>query len=259
MNRKTRLAGQVVLITGAGSGIGRAVAIAAVARGMRPVLVGRRQAALHETLSLLPGGMGAASVGWAFACDITVPQQRHDLLAELVRREGRLDILVNNAGAFHMGPLSAMTDAAIAETFAVNLAAPTALIRDSLELLARSEWPVIVNVGSVNGDLPDPEFSAYSAAKFGLRGLSDALRLELAPRGIRVCYIAPRATDTAPPGDEGVAADMNMSLDQPEIVARMLWAAVERGARSAYRGRSERLWIALRRLCPRLWDWHRGS
>lgn len=268
MNRKVRLAGQVVLITGAGSGIGRAAAIAAAARGMRPVLVGRRQAALHETLSLLPGGAGAASVGWAFACDITVPQQRHDLLAEMTRREGCLDILINNAGAFHMGPLSAMTDATIVETFAVNLAAPSALIRDSLDLLGRAERPVIVNVGSVNGDLPDPEFSVYSAAKSGLRGLSDALRLELAPRGIRVCYIAPRATDTAPPGtappgtapygdahdDQGVAGNANVSLDQPEIVAEMLWSAVERGARSACRGPAERCRILLRRLWPGLYD-----
>lgn len=254
MSREAKLAGQIVLITGAGSGIGRAVAIAAAARGMRVVLAGRREAALRETLAVMPAGADATPAGWVFACDITDPQQRRDLLAELARREGRLDILVNNAGAFHMGPLSAMSDDAIGETFAVNLAAPAALIRDSLDLLAHGRRPVIVNVGSVNGDLPDPEFSVYSAAKFGMRGLSDALRLELAPRGIGVCYIAPRATDTLPPDEDSAADGGAAPLDTPQMVAEMLWSAVACGARSAYRGRAERFWIAVRRLCPAFWD-----
>ena len=260
MNRKLSLAGRVVLITGAGSGIGRATAIAAAARGARPVLVGRREAPLQDTLAALPSVAGGAlPAGWVFACDITDAPQRHALIDAIAGREGKLDILINNAGAFHYGPLANMSDTAIAETFAVNLVAPVALIRDSLALLGRAARPVIVNVGSVNGDLPDPEFSAYSAAKFGLRGLSDALRLELAPEGIHLCYVAPRATDTEPPGatpqgDEGMAGDVNAALDQPEIVAEMLWGAVERGARSAYRGRAERCRILMRRLWPALYD-----
>ncbi len=260
MNGKFSLAERVVLITGAGSGIGRATALAAAARGARPVLVGRREAPLRDTLAALSSVAEAAEPGgWVFACDITEAFQRRALIDAIARREGKLDVLVNNAGAFHDGPLADMTDRAIAEIFAVNLAAPAALIRDSLDLLGRATRPVIVNVGSVNGDLPDPGFSAYSAAKSGLRGLSDALRIELAPAGIHLCHVAPRATDTAPPataprGEEGMTDDATTRLDRPEIVAEMLWSAVERGARSACRGRAERCRILLRRLWPGLYD-----
>jgi len=237
--------GKRVLITGAGSGIGRALAIEAARRGHRPILAGRRAAPLDDTAAACAGGAEVV------VADVTAPAGRAALVAAA---GGRLDVVINNAGVQRVGHLGAQDDDAIAAMLATNLAAPILLTRDLLPALAAARGRV-VNIGSVFGDIAYPFFTAYSATKFGLRGFSDALRRELSGRGIGVTYIAPRATSTDAEAEFGrLAGPMKMALDKPEAVARSAWDAIEAGRRDLYPRGPERFFVLVQRLFPRLVD-----
>lgn len=240
MTRKT------VLITGGGSGIGRALAQEAARRGHRLILTGRRSDALQETARL------SDDQALIVAADLTTPAGRAALLAQA--RDTGLDILINNAGAVCSGPAGELSDARIEALLAVNLAAPIALTRDLLPLLARHKGQV-VNMGSVFGEIGFPFFALYSATKFALRGYSEALRREVAPQGIAVTHIAPRATRTdAAQGFARLIGPMAMTLDTPEQVARHAWTAIAARKRDQLPQTKERLFVALQRLRPGLID-----
>lgn len=234
-----------VLITGAGSGIGRALAIQADRHGHRLILVGRRAAPLEQTAA----GLRDALV---LPADVTTPDGRA-AIARAVAESG-LNILINNAGMVPSGAAAAIDDAQIAATLALNVAAPMALTRDLLGALTASRGQV-VNVGSVFGDIGFPYFTLYSASKFALRGWSDALRRELAPRGIAVTYLAPRATRTdAAQGFDALIGPMAMRLDSPDAVAAHAWRAIAARRREQMPASRERLFVALQRLRPGLID-----
>lgn len=245
-----RLDGKTVLITGAGSGIGRALAVEAAARGARLVLSGRREEPLRETAGLLP-----ADADWVIVPgDIGEASVRSELVLTAERKLAGLDVLVNNAGTQSVGPLAGQDDEALAAMVRTNLYAPAALTRDFLPQLRRNRGRV-VNIGSMFGDIGHPLFAFYSATKFGLRGLSDALRRELAPLGIGVTYAAPRATRTeSAPGFSHLIEPFGMKLDAPEQVARAIWGAVGRDARSVYPLGMERMFVLIQRLMPSVID-----
>lgn len=246
-----RLEGKVALVTGAGSGIGRHLAAELAARGARLFLVGRREAPLRETVAMLPPGADAVSCG----ADLTMAADRAIIRDAVADRYGRLDLLVNNAGVVPVGPLAETDDLRLAQALETNLLAPMALTRELLPLLRRAAPSRVVNVGSMFGDIAYPLFAAYSASKFGLRGLSDALRRELRPLGIGVTYAAPRATRT--PAASAFAAlvePFQMRLDAPETVARAVVRGIEREARVVYPRGPERLFVLVQRLFPRLVD-----
>lgn len=234
-----------VLITGAGSGIGQALAVQADRQGHGVILVGRRAGPLERTAA----GLRDALV---LPADVTTPDGRASI-AQAVARTG-LDILINNAGMVPSGATDTADDAQIAATLALNLAAPMALTRDLLGALTASRGQV-VNVGSVFGDIGFPYFALYSASKFALRGWSDALRRELAPRGIAVTYLAPRATRTdAAQGFDALIGPMAMTLDSPDAVAAHAWRAIAARRREQMPASRERLFVALQRLRPGLID-----
>jgi len=240
-----------VLITGAGSGIGRALAIEASQRGMTVALCGRRADALAETLSMMsPSGRHMRLRG-----DITNPTVRRGMRDHLWQQWGGLDVLVNNAGVVPVGPLACATDAELEQVMAINVVAPLALTREMLPLLRRATPSRIVNVGSILGDIPYPLFAAYSASKCALRGLSVALRREFKPYGIGVTYAAPRATKTrAANAMAPLVEPMQMRLDEPDRVAAQIWRGVTKDLDSAYGKGPERLFVLLQRLFPRLID-----
>lgn len=246
-----QLKGKRALITGAGSGIGRAMAIAAARRGLHVAIVGRRLDALQETIAMMPGNRQKLPLDG----DITDPEIRTALRDYVWRVWGGLDVLVNNAGVVTVGPFSSTSDAELERMFATNLLAPAALTREMLPLLIRARPSRVVNVGSVFGDISYPLFSAYSATKFGLRGLSNALRRELRDVDVGITYAAPRATRTEAASEfDHLVAPMQMTLDAPEKVAADIWAAVARDADTAYVRGPERLFVLVERLFPSLVD-----
>jgi short-subunit dehydrogenase len=242
---------KLVLVTGAGSGIGRALCVEAANRGMAVALCGRRQEALEAPLTLLGNGAGHLII----PADITRPEDR--VIVDRIRNgRGALDILINNAGIVEGGPLETFDDDALARTFQTNVVAPMALTRDLMPLLVAAKPSRVVNVGSIFGDIGYPEFTGYSAAKFALRGFSMALRREWKCKGISVTYAAPRATQTdAAAAFAGLIAKTKMTMDSPEQVARQIWRAVASGQDSVYAPAPERVYVLIQRLFPRVIDW----
>jgi len=244
---------KLVLITGAGSGIGRALSIEASQRGMKVALCGRRRDALEATSALLGS---AASHHLIIPADITRSEDRRRIVSRIRDERGALDILINNAGIVEGGPLEKFDDDALARTFQTNVLAPMALTRDLLSLLMAAKPSRVVNVGSIFGDIGYPDFTCYSAAKFALRGFSIALRREWKHKGIGVTYAAPRATRT----DAAVAfadliAKTKMQMDTPEQVAHQIWRAIADGRNSVYAPAPERVYVLIQRLFPRAIDW----
>jgi short-subunit dehydrogenase len=241
-----------VLITGAGSGIGRALAVEAAQRGMAVALCGRRETALEITRGLLSEKRQHVVI----PADITNPRDRSRIVKVIAGEWKALDILVNNAGVVEGGAVEEFDDDALSRTFLTNVIAPIALTRDLKPLLAAAKPSRVVNIGSVFGDIAYPRFSSYSASKFALRGFSIALRREWKRFGIGVTYAAPRATRT----DAAVAFDdlienAKMSVDAPEKVARQIWRSIASGHDSIYAPAPERIYVLIQRFFPQIIDW----
>jgi short-subunit dehydrogenase len=241
-----------VLITGAGSGIGRALAIEAAQRGMNVALCGRREDALKVTRALLD----RENQHLVIPADITKPEGRRRIVEIIGSKWKALDVLVNNAGVVEGGAIEKFDDEALSRTFLTNVIAPIALTRDLMPLLLAARPSRVVNIGSVFGDIAYPLFSGYSASKFALRGFSNALRREWKQAGIGVTYAAPRATRTdAAVAFDDLIADTRMSVDAPAQVARQIWRAVASGHDSVYAPAPERIYVVIQRIFPQIIDW----
>ncbi len=241
------LEGKTALVTGAGSGIGRALAIEASRRGMKLALVGRRKENLHETRDSIEPSADCLII----PSDVTAADGRWVIRNRIAEAWGHLHVLVNNAGIVSAGPVAGLGDDELDHLIATNLVAPIALARDMLMLLRAGAPARIVNIGSVLGDIGFPLFAAYSASKFGLRGFSNALRRELHSLGIGVTYAAPRGART----DATIAIapyveSLEMPLDSAETIARDVWNAVADERNSVYPRGFERLFVLAERLCP---------
>jgi NAD(P)-dependent dehydrogenase (short-subunit alcohol dehydrogenase family) len=175
-----------VLVTGAARGIGRATTLRLAAAGW-DVIAGVRQEADGEEL-LNPGPGPVTTV----ALDITDSEQ----IAALDRRlPDRLDALVNNAGVVVGGPLEAVPPSELRRQLEVNVVGQAAVTQAVLPRLRASRGRIVF-VSSLSGLVATPMMGAYNASKFALEGMADALRMELAPWGIRVVIVEPAQTDT---------------------------------------------------------------
>jgi short-subunit dehydrogenase len=177
---------KTILITGCSGGIGKALALEAKQQGYRVFATARKQKDLQELQQL-----GLETI----ALEMTDPESVQQGLKQLSDTTGRLDILVNNAGFGVMGPVLDAGAEALRQQFEVNVFAVMELTRACLPLLLESKG-LIVNIGSVSGVLTTPFAGVYCASKAALHSLSDALRMELAPLGVRVLTVQPGAIDT---------------------------------------------------------------
>lgn len=179
-----------VVVTGATSGIGQAVARGLQERGARVALVARSSERLAEVAQELGGT--------AFVADVSREADVDELAAKLAAHFGDVpDILVNAAGAFDLASMAETTVETFDTLLAINLRAPFLLMRTFLPgMLARGSGH-IVSIGSVAGRQAFRGNGAYSASKFGLRGLHEVLGVELRGSGVRATLIEPAATDTA--------------------------------------------------------------
>jgi NAD(P)-dependent dehydrogenase (short-subunit alcohol dehydrogenase family) len=186
--------GKVVLITGAATGIGRAVAIAFGRHGAR-VAVGdvNEQAAAETIRSIEQAGAEALFVRTSVADEADVER----LVAETVRRFGRLDCAVNNAGVGHAAQLIAELDAAAFDrVLSIDLRGVFLCMKYELREMARAGSGAIVNTASLAGVAGEPGAAGYVAAKHGVIGLTKAAAIEVAGRGIRVNALAPGWVET---------------------------------------------------------------
>src|SRR5262245_6120645 len=170
------------IVTGASSGIGRALVFELIRQGASVVAMARRAERLQELETQFAD---KARYRW-LAGDVTTREDRAAALALAQREFGGLDALVNNAGSGGLGRFDEADEARLRRIFEVNFFAPAEFIREALPLLRQGKQPIVVNVGSVLGHRAVPEKSEYCASKFALHGLSDALRMELGRVGIEL-------------------------------------------------------------------------
>lgn len=184
----SKLTDKVVIVTGGSSGIGRAVALGLANEGARPIVTGRRAAALAEASGDHPGIT-------TLVADVAAPQDAERTVAEALDRFGRLDGLVNNAGAGALLPLADATADKIWSIFSVNVVGPSLLAAAALPHLEKAKG-AIVNVSSTFGHKPGVGLSHYAASKAALEHLTRCWALELAPRGVRVNAVAAGPTES---------------------------------------------------------------
>ncbi|RMG45383.1 MAG: SDR family oxidoreductase [Acidobacteria bacterium] len=191
------------LVTGAGSGIGRATAVRLAQAGYAVALVGRRRRELEETARACASAGGRAVVETA---DVGDPAEVDNAIAAVQRRFGRLEALVNNAGQAAFGTVETTPLEVWERLFRVNVTGAFLVSRAALPLLRAGERPAVVNVASTLGLVGMRRAAAYCASKAALVNLTRAMALDHAGEGIRVNAVCPGAVDTpmlrAPRGDE---------------------------------------------------------
>jgi NAD(P)-dependent dehydrogenase (short-subunit alcohol dehydrogenase family) len=186
------LAGRFALVTGASSGIGRAVALALGDAGARVVAVGRDRGRLQELADVADAGGSSLD---PVACDLTRDTDIRMLAARVAEATSALDILVSCAGAIDFGTVEDAPIEQLDRLVRTNLRAPYLLTQTLLPLLRQARGHVIF-VNSSAGVRPSAGAAAYGATKHALRGLADALRDEVNPSGVRVTSLYPGRTRT---------------------------------------------------------------
>jgi NAD(P)-dependent dehydrogenase (short-subunit alcohol dehydrogenase family) len=208
---------RTAVITGAGQGIGRAVAQVFATNGMRTMLVGRTRAKLEATAAEVET-LGPAPV--IFVADVAVENDVSRLYAALAQDTRSLDALVNCAGEAFIAPLEETTRDDWDRLIANNLTGPFLMTRTLLPLLRRSHIASIINIASKVALKGYGTVTAYTAAKAGLVGLTQSLADELRDEEIRVVALCPGPVDTPMRWDATPDFDRTMVIDA-EVVARM--------------------------------------
>jgi short-subunit dehydrogenase len=247
------LRGRRILITGASSGIGRTLAEQAARAGARLVLAARSNETLDEVVGQISAQGGQAL---AVPADITSEADRRRLLSSAVERLGGLDVLINNAGVASWGHFADSSEAILRQIMEVNFFAPAELIRQAVPILTRGQQPAIVNIASMCGRRGLPAWSEYSASKFALCGLSEALRGELVRFDIDVLLLVPGVTRSdlrhhLLRSEGRFKIDPTCGMD-PEYVARQTLRALRGGWRETVLGWEARWLLWGNRYFPRL-------
>lgn len=246
------LRGAVVVMTGASSGLGRAAAIEFAARGSWLVLAARRVDALEETARLCRNAGGGATV---VPTDVTREDDVARLADAALAVSGRIDVWVNNAGVTLFARLDEGPFADHRRVIETNLYGPMYAARAVLPIFRRQRRGVMINVGSILSKVAQPYVPAYVISKFALRGLSQALRVDLADESdVHVCSLFPYAMNT--PHFESGGSWMGrrahvMAPDQSvEKVARALVELAERPRAEVHVPAIALLGIALHTVLP---------
>ncbi|AJD48000.1 short chain dehydrogenase [Isoalcanivorax pacificus W11-5] len=235
------------LLTGASGGIGFALADQLASAGAHLLLVARQTEKLEPLTQRFPGQVQLVRA------DLTQASGRRDV-ADAASRFVGFNCLINAAGINQFRLLAQQDEDAIAEMMNLNVTAALQLTHRLLPQLQENDNALVVNVGSTFGSIGYPGFAAYCASKFALRGFSEALRRELADSGVRVLYVAPRATRTGMNGRSVVAMNeqLRVAMDAPHQVARRILTAIQRERDELYIGWPEKLFVRINSLFPQL-------
>lgn len=218
------LAGQVALITGAGRGIGAAIAERLAKMGATLILCGRTQAALESAAAAIAKAGGKAEV---LPCDVTNLVSVEAAAKHVESSFGKLDILVNNAGIGGFGgPLHELVPNAWEQILNTNLRGVYFMVRAFAPMMIRARSGHIINISSLAGKNALPNGAAYAASKWGLNGLSYSIAEELRSNNIRVAVVCPGSTNTELSPHEGKnAAKMLQPADIAHAVAMLVTQA----------------------------------
>lgn len=265
-----------ILLTGASSGIGYALAIQLAEAGAQITFVGRDQVKLDALVNHIRFQAGnkeevcqlnsddahlkeskvGAAILHTICCDLAEPRAAEIVGCQAEKIMGGIDILINCAGVSDFSLLENQSPHLIEEIIHLNLTVPIQFTNVLLKGMKARNTGQIVNIGSIFGSIGFAYFSAYSASKFGLRGFSQSLRRELKETGISVTYVAPRFTKT--PLNNGVINQMakavGMNSDDPDLVASYIVRAIENDSRDYYIGWPELLFVRVNAIFPKLLD-----
>ncbi len=251
--KRSDLTGSRWIVTGATSGIGRALAIELARAGAAVLASGRRVERLESLRSEIAASGGQCDV---LPGDIAAKKTRQSLVEWVGSRWQELDGLVNCAGVGAMGRFDQATPDRLRQIFEVNFFAAVELTRVCLPLLCRGRLPIIVNIGSVLGHCAVPLKSEYCASKFALHGFSDALRAELLAAGIDVLLVSPSTTDSeffdSALEDQTAKNWKGTRAMSPERVAKKTIAAIRGGRREVILSIGGKLLVWADRFFPSL-------
>jgi short-subunit dehydrogenase len=246
------LAGKRAILTGATGGIGRATAAELVRAGVRLVVAARTADRLDELAASLGKGGEVVPV----PTDVTCPEDRRRLIDATVQTLGGLDLLVNNSGVGSFGHFITSTEAVLRTVMEVNFFAPVELTRLAVPHLTEGNKPAVVNVTSMTGRRGMPAWPEYSASKFALVGMSEALRGEFARFDIDVLTIVPGLTNSG--FDKHMLrrdGKMNIPFGSgmaPDYVAAGIVDAIVRNRRETVLGTEAKRILRMNRFFPRL-------
>jgi NAD(P)-dependent dehydrogenase (short-subunit alcohol dehydrogenase family) len=179
------LSGKVALVTGGGTGIGKAIAEAMLAEGAKIIIVGRKEEVLKQAQTELGSDIEI------MVCDVTQEEQVNKVYENIVSNHGRLDILINNAGMAARAKAYEMSYDMWKKVVDVNLNGAFLCARGAMKIMVNQKSGRIINIGSISGQMGRPENSPYTATKFAIEGLTRAFALDGRDHGVAVSVIHP--------------------------------------------------------------------
>lgn len=225
------LTGKTVLVTGGGTGIGRAIAAAMAARGGTVFISGRREEPLRDTAALIEATGGTCH---RIVADVSQEPDVRRLMVAIRDATGGLDVLVNNAGLFRTGSVHDMSTEDFDLMFASNVRGVFVTTKEAVHLMQGRKGANVINISSIAGTRTDPGMGVYEASKAAVNTLTKVMAKELASLGIRVNAIAPGPTATPalyegrddPEAQEQARRDFATAVPfgriaEPEEVARL--------------------------------------
>ncbi len=244
-------------------GLGRALAESLVRRGARVVMAARSADLLRAVADdLIAHGAKPESV-LPFPADVTIAEDRADLLAYAAEHfDGALDLVINNAGIGAYGRFESHNETIARKVFEINVFALMEMCRSVLPMLRKGQDPAVCNIGSIVARRGLPGRSAYSASKFAVAGFTESIRAEWAIDGIDVLLLNPGFTQTEFEKnlvvDTAVYKTDHRRTMTPEAVAKKTLRALETRKKEVTLSRPGRLLILTNRLAPRFVDWGLG-
>jgi short-subunit dehydrogenase len=255
MGQRRTIAGTRILITGASQGIGRAIAVAAAARGAKVLAAARNEGLLRELTEEVRATGGTLETVQA---DVTSADDRRKMVETAQQHFGGLDILVNNAGIGATGHFADCGPERLRQIFEVNFYGTTETTRVFLPMLKQGNKPAIVMISSIAAKRGIPARSEYSASKFAVQGFSEALRAEVAKDGVDVLVVCPGLTQTNF-SHNMIEQKALVQLDHmrgmtPEEVALHTLKCIEKGKHEVVLTTNGKLMAFVSRFFPRLAD-----
>lgn len=220
-----KLKDKSILITGGSSGIGRAVALRAAKDGAKVLVAARTEEKLQKVVEEIEAAGGK---GYYRVTDVTNPEEVKALFKYAVETLGCLDVVFNNAGLGYVKRIYELTDDEIAKMINVNVLGITYVAKYASQVLKEQKSGHLINTSSLAGLITIPQWSVYVATKWAVTGLTDSIRQELKPFGIKVTSLHPGAVDTNFFSKEKANIDIAQldAVISPEAVAEAVYEAI---------------------------------